>query len=252
VAKNGKGGLANPVRLKPVRKQDGTLQVIVETPKGSRNKFAFDPEQKVFTLKKILPEGMSFPYDFGFLPQTIAPDGDPLDVLLLMDEPAYPGVMVPSRLIGVIEGEQIEGKKRNRNDRLLAVAQAGHRYQDINSQNDLPGRFIKELEEFFVNYHRLEGKAYKLLGCKGSAAAELLIRKEPARRVPFALRSRSGDNGTTPSRAGGTVAPVPSMFSSVLRRSRRFASSARPAGSAGHSAHLPHARQCGSDVASSA
>lgn len=176
MGKNGKGGLANPTLLKPVRKRDGVLQVIVETPKGSRNKFAFDPDQKVFTLKKILPEGMSFPYDFGFLPQTIAPDGDPLDVLLLMDEPAYPGVVVPSRLIGVIEGEQIEGRKKNRNDRLLAVAQAGHRYQDIKSHNDLPDRFIKELEEFFVNYHRLEGKEYSLLGCKGSAEAERLIK----------------------------------------------------------------------------
>lgn len=177
VGKNGNDGLANPTLLKPVRKQDGVLQVIVETPKGSRNKYSFDPEQKVFTLKKILPAGMVFPYDFGFLPQTIAPDGDPIDVLLLMDEPAYPGVVVHSRLIGVIEGEQVEGKKKNRNDRLLAVAEASHRYQDVKSQYDLPARFIKELEEFFVNYHRLEGKEYKLLGCKDADEASHLIKQ---------------------------------------------------------------------------
>ena len=86
--------LVDPTKLKPVDKKDGILQVIVETPKGSRNKFAFDPDQGIFALKKVLPAGMVFPYDFGFLPQTIADDGDPIDVLLLMDEPAFTGCAV--------------------------------------------------------------------------------------------------------------------------------------------------------------
>jgi inorganic pyrophosphatase len=177
VAKNGAKGLANPIQLRPVNKQDGLLQVIIETPKGSRNKFAFDPEQKVFALKKVLPAGMVFPYDFGFLPKTLAPDGDPLDVLLLMDEPAFPGVIIRARLIGVIEGEQIEGKKKTRNDRLLAVAEANHLYAAIKSHKDLPGKWMKELEEFFVNYHRLEGKEYKLLGCRGINEANRLVQE---------------------------------------------------------------------------
>jgi inorganic pyrophosphatase len=177
VGKNGGKGLANPIQLKPIDKGEGLLQVIVETPKGSRNKFSYDPEQKVFILKKVLPAGMVFPYDFGFLPQTLAEDGDPLDVLLLMDEPAFPGVVVRARLIGVIEGEQLEGKKRNRNDRLLAVAEANHLYADIRKHSDLPGKWIKELEEFFVNYHRLEGKEYKLLGCKDISEAKHLIKQ---------------------------------------------------------------------------
>jgi inorganic pyrophosphatase len=79
---------------------------------GSRNKFAYDPDQAIFTLKNVLPAGMVFPYDCGFLPQTLAPDGDPIDVLLLMDEPAFPGCAVKSRLIRVIEGEQLDGKKK--------------------------------------------------------------------------------------------------------------------------------------------
>ena len=173
--KNGKG-MADPTVLKPLNKQDGILQVVIETPKGSRNKFAFDPEQRVFALKKVLPAGMTFPYDFGFLPQTLAPDGDPFDVLLLMDEPAYPGVVVRSRLIGVIEGEQTDGKKKNRNDRLLAIAEANHQYANIKTFHDLPEQFLHELEEFFVNYHKMEGKEYKLLGCKGAQAAMQLIR----------------------------------------------------------------------------
>ena len=177
MAKNKDTGLADPTKLKALEKRDGLLQVIIETPKGSRNKFAFDPDQRIFSLKGVLPAGMTFPYDFGFLPQTQAPDGDPLDVLLLMDEPAYPGVAVQSRLIGVIEGEQLDGKKKIRNDRLLAVAEANHLYANIKRWEDLPETFMKELEEFFVNYHRLQGKQYRLLGCKNSPKAMHLIKQ---------------------------------------------------------------------------
>lgn len=169
--------LSDPTQLKPIDKESGLLQVIVETPAGSRNKFAYDPKQGIFTLKSVLPAGMVFPWDFGFLPKTIAGDGDPMDVLLLMDEPAFPGCAVPSRLIGVIEGEQIEGKEKTRNDRLVAVAEANHLYAKIRKLKDLPGKWIKELENFFVNYHNLEGKEYRLLGCKGPGAALRLIRE---------------------------------------------------------------------------
>jgi inorganic pyrophosphatase len=169
--------LADPTQLKPLDSTDDTLQVIVETPKSSRNKYAYDTEQKIFTLTKVLPAGMAFPYDFGFLPKTLAPDGDAIDVLLLMDEPAFPGCSVKSRLIGVIEGEQIDGKKRIRNDRLVAIAEANHMYSNIKKLKDLPKKTIRELQDFFVNYHRLEGKEYKLLGCKGKSAAMTLIKK---------------------------------------------------------------------------
>jgi len=177
MAKKSAGSLANPTRLKPMQKQDGILQVVVETPKGCRNKFAFDPKQRIFTLKAVLPVGMAFPYDFGFLPQTIAPDGDPIDVLLLMDEPAFPGCAVPARLIGIIEGEQLDGKKKTRNDRLLAIAEANHSYAYVKKIGDLPNQFLRELQDFFVNYHRLQGKEYKLLGCKGTQAAMNLIKQ---------------------------------------------------------------------------
>jgi inorganic pyrophosphatase len=168
--------LANPTKLKPMTKDD-LLQIVIETPAGSRNKFAFDPDQSVFALKKVLPAGMVFPYDFGFLPQTLAPDGDPIDVLLLMDEPAYPGCLVASRLIGVIEGEQLDGKKKVRNDRLVAVANANHMYANVRKLEDLPDKWLEELQVFFVNYHNLEGKKYELLGCEGADAAYTLIKK---------------------------------------------------------------------------
>ncbi|WP_052201039.1 inorganic diphosphatase [Terriglobus sp. TAA 43] len=116
--------------MKPLPDGGQSIQVIVETPARSRNKFAFDPDQEIFTLKSVLPAGMVFPY-VGFLPGTEGGDGDPVDVLLLMDEPAFPGVAVRARLIGVIEGEQVDGKKRLRNDRLVAVSESTHQYAKI-------------------------------------------------------------------------------------------------------------------------
>jgi len=116
-----KNGLANPIRLKPFDSDDKEmLRVVVETPKGSRNKFAFDPDEHIFELKKVLPAGMTFPYDFGFVPSTKADDGDPVDVLVLMDEPAFPGCVLTGRPIGVIEGEQGDKKDKERNDRIVA------------------------------------------------------------------------------------------------------------------------------------
>ncbi len=88
------------------------LRVVIETPKGSRNKFAFNADDHIFELKKVLPAGMAFPYDFGFVPSTEADDGDPVDVLVLMDEPAFPGCVLKCRPIGVIQGEQGEKKKK--------------------------------------------------------------------------------------------------------------------------------------------
>lgn len=178
MSKKASRSLRNPILLAPVdRSRDGIVQVIVETPKGSRNKFAFDKKQKIFMVKKVLPAGMTFPYDFGFLPRTLAPDGDPIDVLLLMDEPAFPGIAVHARIIGIIEGEQVEGKKRTRNDRLLAVADMNHEYAYLKNLEDLPKQFLHELEQFFVNYHQLEGKRYRLLGVKDKKTAGRMIKK---------------------------------------------------------------------------
>src|SRR5579862_7402666 len=148
------GVLADPTRLAPFDKDlQSRIQVIIETPKGSRNKFAFDPEQEVFALAKVLPAGMTFPYDFGFIPSTKAEDGDPTDVLILMDEPAFPGCLVKCRLVGIIEGKQRKKKAAERNDRILAVELENHSYAHVKRAKDLGKKFMKELEEFFVNYH---------------------------------------------------------------------------------------------------
>src|SRR6201996_8256928 len=142
MSKKQKRSLADPTSLNP--RSDESFQVIIETPKGYRNKYSYDPRQGIFILSKVLPEGMVFPHDFGFLPRTLAADGDPIDVLLLMDVPAFPGCLVPSRLIGVMEGEQLDGKKKVRNDRLVAVADANHMYANVRKMKDLPSRWLDE------------------------------------------------------------------------------------------------------------
>ena len=154
-----------------------TITVIIETPKGSRNKFRFDEKTKRFTLAKVLPQGMVFPYDFGFVPDTRAEDGDPIDVLLLMDEPAFPGCVVECRLVGVIEGEQTEDGDTHRNDRLLAVAQQNHNYSDLRSIADMNQSLVKEIGQFFTNYHQLQGRKFKVIGNQGPQEARALLEK---------------------------------------------------------------------------
>jgi inorganic pyrophosphatase len=175
--KNRRNALADPSRLASIDADDNeTIQVVIETPKGSRNKYAFDPEQKIFQLMKVLPAGMAFPYDFGFIPSTLAEDGDPTDVLVLMDEPAFPGCLLKCRVVGVIEGVQGKKKKKERNDRIVAVEQENHSYAYVRRVDDLGKKFVRELEEFFVNYHKMLGKTYSIVGVKGPGAARRRIK----------------------------------------------------------------------------
>jgi len=111
-------------RLKPFDDKKKCVNVIVETPKGSRVKYDYDPETGLIKLKKALPEGMMFPFNFGFIPGTRAQDGDPIDILILNEEPLVPGCWLKARLIGSIEAEQTGDGKTTRNDRLVGLALA--------------------------------------------------------------------------------------------------------------------------------
>lgn len=171
-----RSSLTDPTRLSP-RDEDSenVIQVVIETPKDSRNKYAFNSDLKIFELTKVLPAGMTFPYDFGFVPSTIADDGDPVDVLVLMDEPAFPGCLLKCRAVGLIEGEEGKKKDKERNDRIVAVEEDNHRYAHVKHIDDLGKKFMREIEEFFVNYHDLKGKKYKIIDCKGPSEARRRI-----------------------------------------------------------------------------
>jgi inorganic pyrophosphatase len=142
-----KKSLANPARLNPrIDGEKELVRVVVETPKGSRNKYAFNEDLRAFELSKVLPSGMDFPYDFGFVPSTEAEDGDPIDVLLLMDEPAFPGCLIKARLIGAIQGEETEdGGRKVQDDRLVAVAEQSDLYGHLKALDELDGSFVKGL-----------------------------------------------------------------------------------------------------------
>src|SRR5437868_10731727 len=108
-------------------------KAIIETPKGRRNKFDYDPKTRLFKLGGLLPEGLAFPFDFGFIPSTLGDDGDPLDVMVLMDEPAHVGCLLDVRIIGVIEADQIENGKKTTNNHLIGIAMHSYSHEDINS-----------------------------------------------------------------------------------------------------------------------
>jgi inorganic pyrophosphatase len=170
---SGSGGITS---LSPYATDSNELNVIIETPKGSRNKFNYDEEYHLFKLGGVLPAGAVFPFDFGFIPSTLGGDGDPLDVLLLMDEPAFPGCLVPSRLIAVIEAEQTERDgQTTRNDRLIAVAAGSHTHKGIRKLADLSSNLLDEIEHFFVSYNEINGKKFKPLGRFGPIKAAKLI-----------------------------------------------------------------------------
>src|SRR5207248_8751850 len=108
------------------------------------------------SLHDALPisSGMVFPHDFGFIPSTEADDGDPVDVLILMDEPAFPGCVITSRLIGVIKGEETKDRQTERNDRLVAVAEESYSHSNVKELEQLNKTFLEEVEAFFVNYQK--------------------------------------------------------------------------------------------------
>jgi inorganic pyrophosphatase len=159
-----------------------SIDVIIETPKGSRNKFKYDSTSRMFKLSKVLPEGMMFPYDFGFVPSTIGDDGDPLDILVLMDEPTFPGCLLECRLIGVIEAEQEENHEKERNDRLVAVAQQSLLYSDIGHIQDLAAPVLRQIQAFFVNYQKVRDVKFRILATQGPDRALQILRHGVSRK----------------------------------------------------------------------
>ena len=155
-----------------------SIAVVIETPKGSRNKFKYDPITHRFKLSKVLPEGMVFPYDFGFIPSTKSPDGDPIDVLVLVDEPTFPGCLLECRLIGILEAEQkAMDQKKKRNDRLIAVAQQSLQYAEINHLRDVNQTVLKQIEAFFVNYQKVRDVSFTILAHGGPDRALEALRE---------------------------------------------------------------------------
>ncbi|MBK0401457.1 inorganic diphosphatase [Adhaeribacter sp. BT258] len=171
----------NFTHIPALAESSGLAHVIIDTPKGSRNKFKFDEEKGLFKLKHVLPEGMVFPYDFGFIPNTLTEDGDPLDVLVLLDAPTFAGCLVETRIIGVLEAEQT-GKdgKPQLNDRLIGVFAESEPHAHMQELRDLPRPMIKQIEHFFRSYNQMRDIEFNVLSHAGAKKALQLIRKNHA------------------------------------------------------------------------
>src|ERR1051326_4695989 len=163
-------------RLGAFNRESGEVNVIVDTPRGSRNKFKYDEENKLFKLGSVLPSGAVFPFAFVFIPETRGEDGDALDVLMLIDEPTFVGCLVSVRLIGVIEAEQIENGETIRNDRLIAVATESRNHREVQTLGQLSQNLLDEIEHFFVSYNQAKGKEFKILGRFGPERAEKIVK----------------------------------------------------------------------------
>src|SRR6516164_6276915 len=146
--------------------EDGDALVVVETPRGSRAKFAYDATLDTFVLSKSLLTGLTYPYDWGFVPSTKADDGDPLDVMVIHDAATFPGLVVTCRVIGVLQIEQKGKKKSERNDRLFAVPRRSHSEQALKDVGDLTKPIREEVEKFFIATDELEDKELNILGWK--------------------------------------------------------------------------------------
>ena len=161
----------------PAFADDRSLNVVVESPRGSNVKFKYDLEQGVMTLSRPLATGLTFPYDWGFIPSTCAPDGDPVDAIVLWERSSYPGIVLPCRPIGVLRAEQANAASgnRERNDRVFVVPVKDPHSDGIQTVFDLSERLRAELEQFFFAAVRFEKKDLKLLGWAGPKDAVELV-----------------------------------------------------------------------------
>ena len=158
--------------LEPRDAKTGLVRVIVDTPRGSRNKLKYDEELGCFKLSRVLPVGHVFPYDFGSIPRTRAEDGDALDVLVLLEAPSFPGCLVTVKLIGGLAARQTQDRKKLRNDRLIGAPQTPTNDAAFLHVEELGARCVGEIEHFFVAYNEAQGRTFEPTGWLGPEEAE--------------------------------------------------------------------------------
>jgi inorganic pyrophosphatase len=165
----------------PVYSDDGAIHAVVEAPKGSGVKLKYDEKLGTFTVTRALPLGLTYPFDWGFVPSTKAPDGDPLDVLILHGAQTYPGVVLPCQPLGLIEMDQDnEEGQRERNDRVIVMPSWHDRLGEFERASDLPERLRKEIEQFFLSTTFFTAKKSEVLGWRSAKRAAAIIKKAHA------------------------------------------------------------------------
>lgn len=155
----------------PAQPKPGLINVLIEIPAGSKNKYEFDKDIAAFALDRVLYSSVQYPYDYGFVPNTLADDGDPLDGMVLMDQPTFPGCVIPARPIGMLE--MIDGGDRD--EKILCVPDADPRFTNVKSLDDVSPHRLDEIAEFFKTYKNLEKKVTEILGWKNIDQVQPLI-----------------------------------------------------------------------------
>lgn len=153
-----------------------TVEIIIEIPKGSRNKYEFDHNRKVFKLDRMLFSSMHYPSDYGYIPETLADDGDALDALVLLGEPTFPGCLIEARPIGLFRMRDEKGVDH----KILAVPIYDPQWNYIHDLREVPAHLLVEIEHFFDVYKELEKKKTAVEGWEDAAAARSII--EAARK----------------------------------------------------------------------
>ncbi|BAY85739.1 MAG: inorganic diphosphatase [Cyanobacteria bacterium J06628_3] len=144
----------------PAQPKPGLINVLIEIAGGSKNKYEYDKDLQAFALDRVLYSSVQYPYDYGFVPNTLADDGDPLDGMVIMDEPTFPGCVIAARPIGMLE--MIDGGDRD--EKILCVPDKDPRYTQVKSLKDLAPHKLDEIAEFFRSYKNLEKKVTEILG----------------------------------------------------------------------------------------
>lgn len=157
----------------PAQPEPGIVNVLVEIAGGSRNKYEFNKDMNAFALDRVLYSAVNYPYDYGFVPNTLADDGDPLDGLVMMDEPTFPGCIIAARPIGMLE--MIDSGDRD--EKILCVPAADPRYAEVKSLKEVAPHRLEEIAEFFRTYKNLEKKTTEILGWRDVDAVQPLVEK---------------------------------------------------------------------------
>ncbi|CAN1212787.1 inorganic diphosphatase [Tumidithrix helvetica PCC 7403] len=157
----------------PAQPKPGILNVLIEIPAGSKNKYEFDKDLNAFALDRVLYSSVQYPYDYGFVPNTLGDDGDPLDGMVIMDQPTFPGCVIPARPIGMLI--MIDGGDRD--EKILCVPDKDPRYANVKTLSDISQHRLDEIAEFFRSYKNLEKKVTEIKGWEGVEAVNALVAK---------------------------------------------------------------------------
>jgi len=155
----------------PAQPKLGVINVLIEIAAGSKNKYEFDKDLQAFALDRVLYSSVQYPYDYGFVPNTLADDGDPLDGMVIIDEPTFPGCVIASRPIGMLE--MIDGGDRD--EKILCVPDNDPRFAQVKSLKDVAPHRLDEIAEFFKTYKNLQKKAVQILGWQDVDKVQALV-----------------------------------------------------------------------------